>query len=376
MLNKNNLVLNHNPIEHKSFKIEISKTINTHDFCIELYTILNIYKNLINNIPNKSWDTVKKKTNQFELINTKTSLINYVPISRAYYKMWELLKDNNLVNNKKSLSIVGLAEGPGGFTECIYNYRSKYFSRFTDRYICMSLFPSNGSIPSWKDKLLNKSNIEIYYGKDSTGNLYNISNILSLKIKCNQNVDFVTCDGGFNFADDYDHQEQMSYQLILCQIIASINILNKGGSLVIKIFDIFTVFTVKIIYFLTTLFQKTVITKPHTSRPANSEKYIVCTDFIGLNPEIITKLNIVIKDWVLLTQQKKYVTDIFEFDLPEDFKNLIHKYNYSIVYNQVKNIISTLLMIDLKTTNFLKKSQIDSCKKWCSHYDISYNHNI
>lgn len=50
----------------------------------------------------------------------------------------------------------------------------------------------------------------------------------------------------------------------------------KGGNFICKLFDIFTPFSVGLIYLLRTCFQEISIHKPNTSRPANSERYVIC----------------------------------------------------------------------------------------------------
>ena len=54
----------------------------------------------------------------------------------------------------------------------------------------------------------------------------------------------------------------------------------KGGCFILKIFDIFSKLTVDILYLLSCLYDEVYVTKPNTSRLANSEKYIVCRNFL------------------------------------------------------------------------------------------------
>ena len=51
--------------------------------------------------------------------------------------------------------------------------------------------------------------------------------------------------------------------------------LTAGGHFVCKIFDMFTPFSVGLFYLLYRSFEKVCIFKPVTSRPANSERYVV-----------------------------------------------------------------------------------------------------
>lgn len=54
------------------------------------------------------------------------------------------------------------------------------------------------------------------------------------------------------------------------------SIVTQGGSFVCKLFDMNNIFTISVYYLCHKLFQKVTITKPVTSRPASSERYLVC----------------------------------------------------------------------------------------------------
>ena len=81
------------------------------------------------------------------------------------------------------LRFLGIAEGPGGFIDCMYSMRRKYSSVYKDSCVCMSLKSYKNNIPGWRNsKKLFRSNpsIKIYHGKDKTGDLYERCNIEGL----------------------------------------------------------------------------------------------------------------------------------------------------------------------------------------------------
>lgn len=53
----------------------------------------------------------------------------------------------------------------------------------------------------------------------------------------------------------------------------------QGGTFILKIFDVFHKPTVDILYLLCYYYNNVSIMKPHTSRVANSEKYVICQGF-------------------------------------------------------------------------------------------------
>ena len=91
-----------------------------------------------------------------------------------------------------------------------------------------------------------------------------------------ENIDFVLADGARN-EDEYDEtlQEIYNSKLILAEVIISLNNLKTGGTFILKMFDTFLDFTKSIIYLLTRCFQSVSIYKPDSSRPVNSERYII-----------------------------------------------------------------------------------------------------
>lgn len=85
-------------------------------------------------------------------------------------------------------------------------------------------------------------------------------------------------DGAFSVKGQENIKEILSKQLYLCQFLTAIGILRLGGHFVCNIFDVFTPFSVGLIYLMHMAFGAVCIFKPVTSRPANSERYIVCKE--------------------------------------------------------------------------------------------------
>ena len=218
---------------------------------------LMFYKNKIDNVKDqKLWDKAKKLSNDYELIHLPSkklkseSIALYDPLSRSYFKLWEMIQDFNLLPKKKDekLSIACLAEGPGGFIEAIVNFRKKYGNK--DNIYAITLRSTNKDIPGWKkanDFLKKNPNINILYGKDNTGNIYNLENIINFKQSVDSTATIVTSDGGFDFSVDFNKQEQLSYRIIVCEIITCLSVQKIGGHFVCKFFDLYTPLSLKLI---------------------------------------------------------------------------------------------------------------------------------
>ena len=117
------------------------------------------------------------------------------------------------------------------------------------------------------------------YGESKNGDLFLKKNVIYCYNKYLNSIDYITGDGGFDFSFDFNNQEQSSYKLIFSQIIYAIIMQKKNGIFILKIFDIFKYKTVELIFLLSNFYDTMYIYKPHTSRIANSEKYIICKNY-------------------------------------------------------------------------------------------------
>ena len=272
--------------------------------------LLTSIKNNIDNLDlDTSWDKFKKLTNPYELVHTpkkrrkdkNQSIARYLPFSRSYFKMWEIIYEFELINNSKTINVSHIAEGPGGFMESVINYRKRFNKK--DNIYGITLRSTKKFIPGWnKSKdFIKRNNIIISYGKDNTGDICNIENIIFFKNQIGNNkCDLVTADGGFDFSIDFNHQEQQAFQLIFCEIVLALSVQKNGGSFVLKIFDMFTLLTIKMLYIISYFYEEVYIYKPLTSRCANSEKYIIAKKFRGIEKKYLNKLYGIIKLWYIL----------------------------------------------------------------------------
>ena len=305
-----------------------------------------------------AWDLMKRYTNAFETV-TKT---HKPPVSRSYYKLLEIM-----VDHRDSLSLIGesalfIAEGPGGFVEAFYDYTAKTCKNV----YCNTLISSNKQVPSWKiptSQMSSRSFSPTFLnGADGTGDLLKTENIVDMISEIQDKVDFITSDGGFDFSSDFNGQEVNSINLLASAMHLALSVQRPGGSFVLKIFDISLPDTFALLHILWKSYRKVVITKPFTSRPANSEKYVVCMDFIGYD----------VRDADYLVGPQKL--DISRVRLPRSFVDQVVKYNTEFAANQICNIKATLDMIQSKNLDRLiadsMKKQKQCAEQWSRKYGI------
>lgn len=375
-------------IDNDNFKFLINydtSYINTNNISKSLKFNLNNLKLQINNY-NKLWDKYKKFTNPYEYIHTPIPgknfpICKYIPISRAFYKMIEIINNFNFLNDNNNIKSFHLAEGPGGFIEAFSYYRNNP----NDLYYGITLISNDINVPGWKKSvyfLKKHKNIILDSGKCRTGNLLNKVNIEYFYEKYYNTFDYVTGDAGVDYSDDYNNQEQTSSKLILIQILYAIIIQKQGGNFILKIFDIFNDLTIEYIFLLSCLYEEVYIYKPNTSRIANSEKYIICKKYKSINKN---NIKYIIDNFNDITN--KQLSSILDYNISKLFINKIEEINAIYGQNQIDNISMTLNIIrqyesginikKLNTTiDVLNNNNIYKCINWCLKYNLPINNTV
>jgi hypothetical protein len=337
--------------------------------------LINKKNSITHHHKSRKWDKYKKLTNDYELVFTSTqgcpSIADYYPISRSYFKLWELLNDfaEEIKFPSKPITSVFLADAPGGFGEAFINFRQG----ITDNIYAMSLKATNKIIPHWKfnDTYCKNNNVSIFYGNSGTGNIYDLNNIEDLiKQTGNNACYFITADGGFDFSSDFNNQEEMSFRLIMCEIYAALKLQMEGGTFVLKIYDIHNITTMRLLYILKIFYKKMYFVKPLSSRPANSEKYVICNGFNMIDKEdIYNEITSIMKHNIVMYNTDTHLCkDIY---VPILFMRDIIDYNRVYITNQIMHIIKTLMLIDMNEDNYdIIKQQVRKAVKWCHKYKV------
>jgi 23S rRNA U2552 (ribose-2'-O)-methylase RlmE/FtsJ len=344
--NLNNLNLDFNII-YKNNKSQANIVSDANDIiiCYSLYNYLHLLKQTIDEYY-EYWDILKKITNPYEYIHTivpnhKCSLCKHKPLSRSFFKMIEIIDTFSFLNEPTNILSFHLAEGPGGFIEA-FNYKR---NNKQDTYYGMTLISDNVNIPSWKKAtqlLSNNRNIKIEYGASKNGDLFLKENLIYCYKKYFRTMDYITADGGFDFSLDFNNQEDMSFKLILSQVFFALIMQKQGGNFILKIFDVFKIKTIEVIYLLCNLYENVFIFKPNTSRCANSEKYIICRNFKNNNKKIISNI---IENFDLLINKVDTIYSLFNIQLNQLFITKLQEINSIYGQQQLENIKNTINLI-------------------------------
>lgn len=365
---------------------------------------LNVHRNKIDKINTDIWKKVRWYINDYDFL-VKDPIIN-----RAFYKYWEIINVFNIFDSYSEKDIIfHCAEAPGGFIQGSNIYlqlenlkpvlqepeplidedgwtkvsKKKRKNEKQYKIYTISLnkdLPQYKSynLPSYNKRVVNK-NICVTYGKDNTGDINNLDNIHYIRNLMSGSQSYlVTADGGFDEGTDFNNKEQLHYFLILNEIYSALCLQKETGYFILKVFDIFTATSVHLLYLLNLTYEEVFIYKPKTSRPTNSEKYIICKNFKIKNRDIVLNR---LRDLSekLKIQTNKYSSFTLFDTIPESFIDKIKDMNSQLLRKQCDNLQNAIELCE--NEEFIKnyESELDSSldrrrrvfKQWEELYNLN-----
>lgn len=329
---------------------------------------------------NHIWEQLKKKTNPYELVYTQENTesppsVSIVrPLSRSYFKMIEILQISKfferLPKTTQKIRSAHVAEGPGGFIEALID-RAEIAKINVSKIYAMTLRPTNNHIPGWRRTytfLQKHPEIRIHYGEDDTGDLYKEENQKSfIYLSSQQKVHFYSGDGGFDFSVDYENQEKSVYRLLLASAIVGLQVLAPEGTFVLKLFDIFSEQTHSLLRLITICFREWTLYKPATSRPCNSERYLVCRGFRKAYLPILRKLEEMQRRFV---DKEEYLQSGFFSFFTEKEKEFLETHITAFNTKQIQILEKTIALQGMGATKYNWEEQQNLAKQWCYAFHV------
>jgi 23S rRNA U2552 (ribose-2'-O)-methylase RlmE/FtsJ len=333
------------------------------------------YKNSIDTtFSDGTWDKWKKYTNDYELVFTSMdmhqSVSKYVPISRSFFKLWEILNYFEKHFSNDSSRCFFMAEGPGGFVEAYSKWRGNRL-RNDDILVTTLINTTDKTVPSLRiPRWVSKSSKQFrtLYGPKKNGDICDLENMRGIVEEIGLNSCLVvTGDGGFDFSANFNDQEEMSTRLILCEVLLGLQIQKDNGSFVLKMYDLSLYSSFQLITLLQKCYKTVQIIKPRTSRPANSEKYLVCTGYASNAGMAFVPILV---DYLVDNKENICI------DVPIGILRAIVEFNSRFVMNQIMYIMKTMHYIKNKDDVHIDdiiKCQIKKAIKWCKKYNIPHH---
>jgi len=326
--------------DKQDFKKEVIKPFQDKK---KVYTVVNKYNKYIDN-----YDTdIESMAKVFFDTDPKPHMLN-----DDFYKYWELFCMFDIIPTSESGFISHhYGEGIGASAQAVIMYRDKFAkSTKKDSYKLMTSTNMGEYVDSIDKKFID------YYKREKH---------IRLSIDGEPNShDLATVTCGTNW--EYENLvEQDSFSFLVNQIDQAINTQNKGGTLICKVDETYTITMNKLIYLLTGYYEQVFMVKPLASDDSKPEKFIVCLNFIG-KPKSLSKFIV----------NKGFLVNIFpDLVLPIDFVITMASSNKDISNRQFINMN--------KCTDFVKKNnyygnlyqhyrtdQINASKYWIKTFMV------
>jgi 23S rRNA U2552 (ribose-2'-O)-methylase RlmE/FtsJ len=170
------------------------------------------------------------------------------------------------------------------------------------------------------------------------------------------------------------------------------------GNFVIKVFDLLTKVTYQMTKLLCYYYDEVHVNKPNFSRPASSEKYIICLGFKGYgedeNEHRMTKLLLHVMNEVEKSSMKKtskeadekYLSNVFNILIGEEETDDVrqklleinndHLQMQNDFINKGIHLIHTQKVSDKKEIKMIKEEQIKQAIQWCKNYNMEFRNNL
>lgn len=394
------------------------------------------------------WDSIRWFVNPYELLDNRnyvdggrTSMHQDLSISRAYFKMWEIMANYNarlFGEIPRKMNFLHLAEAPGGFIQALTKWRDyknldNDDPRMGDRYWGLSLAPeaiedivddTNTDVttttikkvdkyPAWS-KLVKQgtkyldSNVKVRGPAEhrQKGDLKTAEGIIPLNLfypgskgditdpetmrlilekykSEDMKADIITADAARDKGEDYEFQEMLMARLLYSETILALGCQCEGGSYILKVFDTFGSITGQLIQFLTCVYSDVDLYKPKTSRPTNSEKYIICSGYQPISDRLLETLVQKMNKWneieggpesqvPTLSLKKAYLENFFATGIESGFASTLLNYNNTYIRIESNAIMEGLrlyrsgILFDRKDQIELKQSQYHQVDKWAT----------
>ena len=361
--------------------VELSEATKGKNFMIkkdlDLKNRVNDAKELIDCFINSD----KRKDKFYGIESTNLDYFSYlrkeigIPyVTNAFLKCWEMIQEFNLIpkDHSSDYTVFCNAELPGAFIYAINYFMKSKTNNPSFKWYGNSLWPSGSAILGDSFKLYEKNKGNwLMDGKEHSGNVLDIKTIDYIRERIGGTVDLYTSDIGIPLeVEDLNNQETLETPLNLGQIICGLVSLKNGGHLVCKMFLFFSKFNMSLLSILNDLFEQFFISKPITSRPANSEIYIIGLGYKGYNTSAMNELFSALERWNQSPIPNEQISEIRE----EFYASLVYA-SYKIYERQIYFIKKNVKLIkDYYETSykpgFVDEERRDMVKLWISKYPL------
>lgn len=207
--------------------------------------------------------------------------------SNAWLKYWELYHLLELAASSSQLNVFFNAELPGAAL-CAWNHYAATNNLQYDWHA--SSYLGGGSLPDSYGLYEHNPTKWLMESDRYNGDTTDPAVLNHFAESLGQTVDLYSHDAGTDATGDFNNQETINAKIHLGAALAGLMTMRVGATWIAKQYTFFEPLTWQLIIIYASLFEHFYIIKPVTSRPYNSEIYLVGRGYLGRNQAVIDAL--------------------------------------------------------------------------------------
>lgn len=204
-------------------------------------------------------------------------------VTNAWLKLVEMFAAFGIATDGKPVRMFDNASAPGAFimaahywTKCVYPTKFDWMASTWSADAYVALGDTYGLQKTFPERFTT-------HGTKFNGDTMDVKYLRFMESKYAGTFMLYTSDLGMRIPDGkYNAQEAVNARGNLGQILMGLLTLARDGTLITKQFSHMSSFTISIMAILSSVFEKLYIAKPLTSKPDNSEEYLVGLNYLGL----------------------------------------------------------------------------------------------
>lgn len=255
-------------------------------------TALNKVKSRLNDFEISDWHQHTRRRSSLQpILSELRNRIRAEFVTQAFAKLYECVATYELVppfsvGKHREFYSVHLCEAPGAFITGLNHYlklnrgdevKWRWFANTLNPYYegnCLGNMIAD-------DRFILHTMDSWCFGADYTGDIMRKENLGEIvrRSKDFPMINLVTADGSIDCLDVPEAQEEHVSKLHLAEAVTALKILTTDGCFILKMFTFFEHSSVDLLYLLYVCFRELHVFKPATSKPGNSEVYVIAKYF-------------------------------------------------------------------------------------------------
>lgn len=255
-------------------------------------TALNKVKSRLNDFEISDWHQHTRRRSSLQpILSELRHRIRAEFVTQAFAKLYECVSAYELVppatvGKFREFYSVHLCEAPGAFITGLNHYLKvnrgdtmqwRWFANTLNPYYegnCLGNMIAD-------DRFILHTMDSWCFGADYTGDIMRKENLAEIVRRSKEfpMINLVTADGSIDCLDVPEAQEEHVSKLHLAEAVTALKILTTNGCFILKMFTFFEHSSVDLLYLLYVCFRELHVFKPATSKPGNSEVYVIAKYF-------------------------------------------------------------------------------------------------